>query len=271
MVRGLLLDLSGVVYVGDRLVEGAADALARLEAAGVPVRFVTNTTSQPRSAIVARLSRLGLEVPLSHVFTPAMAALSWLREHELVPHLLVHPRLEVDFADAPRSGKGTAVVVGDAREHFTYPAMNAAFRQLIHGAPLLALAQNRVFLDDDGELSIDAGAFVHALAYAAQVEPVLLGKPAPGFFAAAAASMGLRLDEVAMVGDDAEADVSGALAAGVAAAILVRTGKYRKGDEDRVDHPPTAVVDDLAAAVEYLLSGDTGPFGGGKAARYRQQ
>ena len=57
------------------------------------------------------------------------------------------------------------------------------------------------------------------------------------------------MDELAMIGDDAEADVAGALAAGAGQAFLVRSGKYRVGDEDKVEPRPTAVVDGLLEAV----------------------
>jgi len=57
-----------------------------------------------------------------------------------------------------------------------------------------------------------------------------------------------------MVGDDAESDVCGALKAGIGTALLVRTGKYRAGDESRYAPHPTAVVDDLEAAVEWILA-----------------
>jgi len=56
-----------------------------------------------------------------------------------------------------------------------------------------------------------------------------------------------------MVGDDAEADVAGALAAGVGGAFLVRTGKYRQGDETKVDPRPSGVVEDLAAAARSIM------------------
>ena len=49
-----------------------------------------------------------------------------------------------------------------------------------------------------------------------------------------------------MVGDDAEFDVAGALRAGVGAGVLVRTGKYRPGDESRHDPPPTLVLSSIA-------------------------
>ena len=63
-----------------------------------------------------------------------------------------------------------------------------------------------------------------------------------------------------MIGDDAEADVGGAIRAGLAG-ILVRTGKYRPGDESKV--APTLVADDLAQAVEmfFAQTSDSRPTG----------
>ena len=66
----------------------------------------------------------------------------------------------------------------------------------------------------------------------------MLGKPAPDFFQAALASIECNGKEAVMVGDDAEADVAGALAAGIGSALLVRTGKYHAGDENKVQPDP---------------------------------
>ena len=56
-----------------------------------------------------------------------------------------------------------------------------------------------------------------------------------------------------MVGDDVEADVGGAMAAGLKG-VLVRTGKYRPGDEDRIDPPSDAVCADLSEAAGWILA-----------------
>jgi ribonucleotide monophosphatase NagD (HAD superfamily) len=55
-------------------------------------------------------------------------------------------------------------------------------------------------------------------------------------------------------GDDAESDIAGALGAGLAAAVLVRTGKYRAGDETRFSPRPTTTVADLSAAVDWIVA-----------------
>ena len=154
--------------------------------------------------------------------------------------------------DSDRANR--AVVVGDAGEEFRYASLNRAFRELIAGASLIALAKNRSFKDADGKLSLDAGAFVAALEFASQRTALVLGKPAPGFFEAALASMDCPLKHAVMVGDDAEADVAGALRAGLGGAVLVRTGKYRPGDEERFEPPPTVTLESLSAAVDWILT-----------------
>ena len=37
-----------------------------------------------------------------------------------------------------------------------------------------------------------------------------------------------------MVGDDVEQDVNGAIRAGIGVGVLVKTGKYREGDEENL-------------------------------------
>ena len=87
-----------------------------------------------------------------------------------------------------------------------------------------------------------------ALEFASRRAALVLGKPAPGFFEAALTSMDCPPKHAVMVGDDAEADVAGALRAGLGGAVLVRTGKYTRGDEERFDPPPTVTVENLSAA-----------------------
>jgi HAD superfamily hydrolase (TIGR01458 family) len=252
MMRAVLLDLAGVVYQGEQPLPGAVDAVAGLRQAGLRLRFLTNTTRMPRRALLSRLNDMGIRIADDELFTPAQAARLWLAARGLSAHLLIHPALAEDFANLPAS-EAEAVVVGDAAEGFTYEALNAAFRKLLAGAQFLALARNRSFKDEDGELSLDAGAYVAALEYATQREAVLLGKPAADFFKAALASAEIDGKEAVMVGDDAEADVAGALKAGIGSALLVRTGKYRPGDERRADPPPSALVEDLAAAASWIM------------------
>jgi HAD superfamily hydrolase (TIGR01458 family) len=247
-IRGVLLDIGGVLYVGDRPIDGAREALEGLRAAGPGLRFITNTTSGPKRGVLDKLARMGFNIAPEELFTPAAAARDWLAARGLTPWLLVASPLLEDFPDA--RGKPDAVVIGDAGPGFTYEALNQAFRLLMDGAPLIALAKNRYFMQSDG-LTLDAGAFVTALEFAADVEATVLGKPAPDFFTAALTSIDCPAGEAVMIGDDWESDVNGAMEAGLGG-ILVKTGKYAQGDEAKLN-PGALVAADIAEAVELIL------------------
>jgi len=254
MIRGVLLDLSGVLYQGDRALPGAVAAVERLRAASLPTRFITNITRKGSREVLGKLAAMGFDIAPDDLLSAPIAAHRYLEDRGLHPYFLVHPALEAEFADLVGDSPD-AVLVGDAADGFTYAALNRAFRLLLDGAPLLAMGNNRYFREGDG-LSLDIGPFVAALEYASGMTATILGKPAPAFFHAAVASLGCAPDQTVMVGDDALADVDGALAAGIAA-ILVQTGKYRPGDEDQITRPGAVVVPDVAAAVDWILARST--------------
>jgi len=253
MINGVLLDIAGVVMLGSSPIPGAIEAVQRLRDAGLPIRFVSNTTRSTRDVLFAKVVNAGVAMSLDELFTPARAAREWLESRQASPLLLVHPGLAPDFLGLPEHGR-LAVVVGDAAHGFDYAALNDAFRALVDGAGFVALAANKSFQDSDGKLSLDAGPFVAALEYACGRTAEIVGKPSPSFFGAALDSMNCPAGNAVMIGDDVDSDIAGALEAGVGAAILVRTGKYRNGDEDRASRRPTLVADNLGTAVEWVLA-----------------
>jgi HAD superfamily hydrolase (TIGR01458 family) len=118
---------------------------------------------------------------------------------------------------------------------------------------LVACQKNRYWREAGG-LSLDAGPFVAALEYAASVRARVVGKPSREFFLAALSGTDVEPSSVLVVGDDVETDVLGATSAGMRAA-LVRTGKYRPGDEERVPHQGVLVLESLASLPEALAGG----------------
>ncbi len=245
-----MFDLSGVLYVGTAPVEGAVDSLRKLRSSALPVRFVTNVTRQTAAEIRGNLRQMGLEIGDDELLTAPRAARAYLIRHKLSPFLLIHPALKPEFIDLV-VGSPNAVLLGDAGDDFSYANLNHAFRLLVDGAAFLAMGNNHYFRGNGG-LSLDIGPFVAALEYASGKTATILGKPSGDFFKAAVESLGCKPSEAVMVGDDAQADVDGALAAGIQG-ILVRTGKYQRGDEAKIIHPGAECVADVNAAVNRIL------------------
>jgi HAD superfamily hydrolase (TIGR01458 family) len=253
-IEAVLLDIDGVLRIGDDAVPGAVEAVKQLRSADLALRFVTNTTSQPSRRITEELERLGFEPGPEAVVTPAGLAIKRCRElgHGRVM-LLMNEAVKEDFGELQETeDEADAVIVGDLGEEFSYEILNRAFRAVIDGAALIALQKNRYWLKPNG-LSLDVGPFVAALEYATEKEADVVGKPAPSFFELALDGLDVEPGQAAMVGDDIESDVGGALEAGIPG-ILVRTGKYREDAAEASSVEPTATVDSIADVPALLRS-----------------
>jgi HAD superfamily hydrolase (TIGR01458 family) len=250
---GLLLDIDGVLSVSWEPIPGSIEAMEALRRAGLPICLITNTTTHPRAELARVLNDAGFSISPDEVMTAVTATAAYLRE--------AHPGASVFLlsdGDARADMEGVAlvdraddadvVVLGGASKDFTYPAVNAVFRRLMDGAALVAMHRNFYWRTADG-LELDAGAYVAGLEAATGRQATVCGKPSAEYFAAALAVLGVPADRAAMVGDDVVNDVEGARAAGLTG-ILVRTGKYRPGDERRGE--PDAVVDRLADVPGWL-------------------
>ena len=247
--KAVLIDLAGVLHTGDEALPGAVLALARLRASGLALRFLTNTTRTPSNILFAKLQRMGFTLAAGEIQTAALAARTLVRRRRLKPLWLVHPDIAAEMGDS--AVDPDVVVLGDMGEHFTYPVLNRAFRLLMDGLPLMAMARNRYFMEADG-LSLDMGAFVAGLEYSAGISAEVTGKPAAPFFEAALAELGVAAADAVLIGDDLADDIGGAQAAGIRG-ILVRTGKFRPGDDAHLEIRPAAVVDDFTAAVNAII------------------
>ncbi len=116
------------------------------------------------------------------------------------------------------------------------------------GASLVAMHRNLYWKTARG-FELDAGAYVLGLEAASGALATVCGKPAAAYFQAALDLLGIEAARGVMVGDDVTNDVEGARAAGITG-VLVRTGKYRPGDERRGD--PDAVIDRLSDLPAWL-------------------
>ena len=251
-LRGLMLDLDGTVYEDNRLIPGAAEAIAALRERGFRMRFVTNTTNKRRETIRDKLHVLGIESDASEIFTAPVAASLMLRRHPEARCWVVTRGDSIQEFQGLRldEDRPDFVVLGDLMEGFTFELLNRVFRKLMDGAELIAMQKNRYWLTR-GKLTLDMGPFVAALEFATGRSARVVGKPSREFFHLALAHLDLAPHQAAMVGDDWESDIAGAQGVGLRT-ILVQTGKYQPGDEKNLDPRPDGVIEGLGQLPEIL-------------------
>ncbi len=253
-IRGLLLDLDGVLYIGGRAVEGACEAIDYLCRNNYPFRCVSNTTRKSRATISRQLSGMGFAIPEEYIFTPPRAAISYMKETGKDRYrLLTTGDSDRDFAGfGAQNPAGTPdyIILGDAGDKITYARLNDAFRAMMEGAELIALEKDRYWMAADG-LALSAGPFAAALEFATGKQAVVVGKPSQAFFGLALRDMGLAPGEAAMIGDDIFTDVDGAQQAGMTG-ILVRTGKFREETVRASGITPDRIIGSIADIRELL-------------------
>ncbi|KAL8558340.1 Haloacid dehalogenase-like hydrolase domain-containing protein 2 [Nucella lapillus] len=250
-IKCVLIDLSGTLHIDDTEIPGSVKALERLRTSGVKMKFVTNTTKESKRVLHQRLCKLGFHIDSEEIFTSLTAARRLIEERNVRPLLMVDDKALEDFEGIPVAPP-SAVVVGLAPDKSDYTAMNHAFSLLLNGAPLIAIHKARYYKRKDG-LALGPGPFVAALEYATGQRAEVVGKPESSFFSSAVKEFGCELRDCVMIGDDVRDDVGGAQNCGMKG-ILVKTGKYREGDETSLTPPPFHVAADFSAAVDHLLS-----------------
>ncbi|CAN5644456.1 HAD-IIA family hydrolase [soil metagenome] len=252
-VDAVLFDIDGVLAVSWQGIPHASAAVRAVRDAGLPIRFVTNTTSRSAESITYALHAIDIEVHHGELLTAALSTARYIERSHPGANCLVLNSGEVgedleslQLVDDPT--QADIVVVGGAGPEFSYDALDHAFRALQHGATLIAMHRNMFWATSSGN-QLDAGAFVAALEAAAGVDAIVMGKPSPTFFAEALRSAGASPARTAMVGDDVHSDVLGAQRAGIVG-VLVHTGKYRPEDvkaaADAGDGSPDHQIDSVA-------------------------
>lgn len=240
-LRGFVFDLDGCIWQGDRLNPGAAETLAALHARGRGIAYLTNNSRATGADIAAKLGRLGV-TPTEHVLTPLEILGSVIAERYGPSRVLVIGSAELAAVvkgaghtlvgvDAWRDA--TVVAVGNDFD-LTYARLTAATRAAAAGAPLVTPNVDPRLPLEDGDFLPGCGAIVAAVALAAGVAPVVVGKPEPPLFRMALERLGLEAAATAMVGDSIPSDIRGAQAVGMPAVLYAPNGGAPAGAADVV-------------------------------------
>jgi HAD superfamily hydrolase (TIGR01458 family) len=245
-IKGILFDIDGVLYIGKEAIPGAVAAVAALKKNKLPMRFITNTTTQSHAQLHDKMRSLGFAVSADEILSAPQAAMLALRRMGKPRCLLVvNDHVRGDFAEfAADHTFPDVVVVGDIGDKWNYTLLNQVFNLVRKGAHLIALHKNRFWQTEQG-LQMDIGAFVAGIEYATGKRATVMGKPSPAFFQIALHELGVAAHEAAIIGDDIDSDIGGGQEAGLKG-ILVMTGKYREGYTQQSEIKPDLILHSVA-------------------------
>ncbi|UQX90112.1 HAD-IIA family hydrolase [Jatrophihabitans telluris] len=262
-----LLDLDGVVYLGERVIDHVPDALASAREQGMRLAFVTNNASRTPAQVAELLTRLGVPAASTDVITSSHAAAHYLADRfpsgaavlVLGTTGLIDALTERGLRPVFSADDNPVAVVQGYSPTMDWAALAEGMVAIRNGALWVATNLDPTVPSPRGPLPGN-GSLVAALRHASGQEPVATGKPDPTMHAESVQRSKAR--QPLVVGDRLDTDIEGARRADCAS-LLVLTGVTRP--LDLLAAEPVHRPDYVAADVRGLLEShpDVHAVGGG--------
>lgn len=242
-----MLDLDGVIWVGGTAIPGAAAAVERLRRADANLVFVTNMSALTVADQEAKLAACGIDAS-GLVVTSATAAGRLISPGERVlvvggPGIV--EAVELAGAEVCSSGPADAVVVG-IDPGFNYDTLGRAMRAVRGGARLIGTNHDPSYPTEHG-LEPGGGSLLAAVATAAEVVPIMAGKPNQPIVDCVRSRIG---DTGVVVGDRPDSD--GRFAQALEYEFALVLSGVTGADDLPVTPEPQYCAPDLAALVDQM-------------------
>jgi len=197
-VEGVIADLDGVVYRGEAAIPHAAEAIRLWRRRSIQFRFVTNNSTRSAEDIAAKLRGFGIPVTVKQIVTSTGATVQYMLRRWRVG-TPVHAigsaslRSEIEAGGCTLVEREARVVVVGLDREITYAKLRTAVRAILAGATLIGTNPDLLLPVEDG-FDPGAGALITAVATAARVSPVIIGKPETHMIEFALTDLGTRRD-----------------------------------------------------------------------------
>jgi HAD superfamily hydrolase (TIGR01450 family) len=253
-----LLDLDGVVYLGDAPLPGARRSLQRLRDRRKTLRFLTNDPRPTRRDVAVRLNGYGIDARTEEIVTCGAVTAAYLRENGFESvHVLGSDGLSQEMEQSGlRLADDAEVVVVGCNEGICYPDIRRASRLIYRGAEFVATNEDPTFPTPEGPAPA-TGTILAAVRAASGREPVVVGKPNGAMFEAALE--GFDSETAIMIGDRLDTDIAGARRHGLPGIFVdhdARPGPTSSENHSEEKPRPDLVISSLPDLFEATLSGD---------------
>jgi HAD superfamily hydrolase (TIGR01450 family) len=257
---GYALDLDGTVYLGDALLPGAAETVARIRAAGSRLVFLTNNPLRPAASYAEQLSGLGIPAAEADVVTPLGVLTAYLsRRHPgaavlTVAEPLVDQTLAAAGITVTAEPAAAGVVVVSFDRTFSYAKLLLAYRAVRHfGAVIVATNPDPFCPTPDGGWPDCAAMLAAVEACTGARAEAMMGKPGEYMAAELLRRLDAPPDAAAIVGDRLSTDVSMSGSLGMTS-VLVLSGATSPGELAASPVRPDYVIEGIGQLLPALIT-----------------
>ena len=253
--KGYICDMDGVIYHGDRLVEGAKEFVDWLKNHNKSFLFLTNSSAKSPKELKQKLARLGIDVDAEHFITSAQATASFLASQN--PNVGVYVIGESGLINALHDAgfyidqvNPMYVVVGESRT-YNFEQIETAVHLVLGGAKLIGTNSDLTGPSEKGIVPA-CRALVAPIEMATGRHAYFIGKPNPLMMRHAIKKIGCKLEDTLIIGDRMDTDIIAGIESDIETA-LVLSGITRREDLAMYPYQPNYILDKAADIMLSLI------------------
>lgn len=260
-VRAVLLDMDGVLYVGDQPLPGVQELLAYLDATGRKWLCVTNNSSRTSQTFSDKLAAMGITVDPVHILGSAEATANWLAEQSpngakviMMGEASLRGALQAkgfELVDDPFEAQ---IAVASIYYALNYDVLTRLTLAIRNGARFVATNPDATLPTERGQVP-GTGSLVALLTVSGGRAPEYVGKPYPGMYEQAIRRVDGVAETTLMVGDRYETDIEGAARLGMPTAGVL-TGVTTRAEYLAANPSPDFVVEGLPELLALFQQAD---------------
>ncbi|MDR3120458.1 MAG: HAD-IIA family hydrolase [Clostridiales bacterium] len=243
--KGYICDMDGVIYHGDRLLDGVLSFVNWLVRENKSYLFLTNSSERSPLELKQKLERMGLLVDESHFYTSALATANFLASQApgCSAYVIGEPGLHnalYDVGITMNNINPDYVVVGETR-NYNYESITRAVRHVFNGAKLIGTNPDMTGPTEEGIVPA-CRALVSPIELTTGRSAYFVGKPNALMMRTGLRLLGVHSNEAVMIGDRMDTDIIAGIETGLDTA-LVLTGVTSRADLALYPYQPTYVFD----------------------------
>lgn len=242
---GFICDMDGVIYHGNKILDGVADFVNWMIDNDKKFVFLTNSPERTPHELSMKLQRMGLDVSAGHFYTSAMATAEFLSSQKpgCTAYVIGEAALSKALYDVGiymNDVNPDYVVVGETRT-YSFEKIEKAIELVNKGARLIGTNPDITGPTERGVMPA-TGALIAPIEIATNKKAYFVGKPNPVMLRHGLKKLGCHSEEIAFIGDRMDTDIIAGIESNVDT-VLVLSGVTAREDIDNYPYRPKYVLD----------------------------
>lgn len=243
--KGFICDMDGVIYHGNKLLDGVKEFVEWLYANNKHFLFLTNSSERSRTELKQKLARMGLDVDESHFYTSALATAKFIKSQSpgASAYVIGAPGLYNALYEegiTVNDVNPDYVIIGECRT-YNYESLERALYHVLHGAKLIGTNPDLTGPTENG-IAPACKSLVAPVELSSGKSAYFIGKPNPLMMRTGLKLLGVHSAEAVMIGDRMDTDIIAGIETGLDT-VLVLTGCSTRATVDEFPYSPTYILD----------------------------